>query len=128
MLDAIAMMRAHFQTKPGAASLVTSDSQHMWYSAPPRLQMYDKDMINVFLNLAKNHLASTFTFLLPFQAYPGVAEELVIAIAAVGALYCDVDGSHKLAKACYNDARRMVFAKVKCNTGNNNREPLPTDS
>lgn len=69
-------------------------------------------MINILLNLAKKRLGMTFAQLMPAAACPEVEEELVMAIAAVGALYCDVTGSNKVAKSCYNDARRIVLAKV----------------
>ncbi|KAJ9609571.1 hypothetical protein H2200_005898 [Cladophialophora chaetospira] len=111
MPNAIAMMREHFQPKSGAVNSFTSDSHHMWYSDPPCLQMYDKDMVNVLLNIAKRQLDGTFALLIPFLTSADVEEELIMAISAVGALYCDVVGSDKIAKACYNDARRILLAK-----------------
>ena len=109
---ALGLMKEHFQRKSGAASPFTNDSQHMWYSSPPRLQIYSKDMINILLNLAKKRLDVTFARLIPSDACSEVAEDLIMATAAVGALYCDVKGSHKVAKSCYNDARRIALAKV----------------
>lgn len=85
----------------------------MWFSAPPRFQIYDRDVMNVFLNLAKVHLAQTFKVLAPFEASEGVEEELIAAMAAVGGLFCDVDGSQKVAGVLYNDARKMALAKVR---------------
>ncbi|EXJ67491.1 uncharacterized protein A1O5_09504 [Cladophialophora psammophila CBS 110553] len=112
MQNAISMMREHFQRTSRSASPLTNESNHMWYSSPPRFQVYDRDVLNVFLNLAKVHMASTFKILLPFEAPDGVEEELVAAMAAVGGLFCDVEGSQKVASVLYNDARKMALAKA----------------
>ena len=109
----MSMMKEHFQRK--SASVTTSinaDVDHSWFSAPPRLDVYDPQMINILLNLAKTNLAGTFTIFEDFRALQSTAEDLIVAMAAVGALYCDVEGSHKVAKACYNDARRITLAAV----------------
>lgn len=116
MSGAISMMKDHFQRKLLVASTFTKESQHGWFSAPPDLRMYDKDVINVLLNLAKKQLADAFPVFLPFEFFGGADAELVVAMAAVGALFCDVEGSHKIARACYNDARRIALAKVTCLT------------
>jgi hypothetical protein len=116
MSNAITMIRSYFQGKPGVPSPIASNSEHTWYSAPPCLRAYDTSTINVFLDLAATNLSRTFPSLLPLPELHKPSDDLVLAVAAVGALYCDVDGSEKLAKACYNDARRMLFAKVGFST------------
>ncbi len=78
-----------------------------WYSAPPHLQIYDEEVINVFLNLGRIHLSGTFPIFSDFEAKPGTSEELCLAMAAVGALFCNVRGSFKVARVLYNDARKM---------------------
>lgn len=113
MADAVSMMKDHFQRKSLHAAQSTGPTQYSWFSAPPQLMAYDNDVINVLLNVAKRHLAASFTILSPFEATQNSPEEVVIAMAAVGALFCSTEGSEKVAKACYNDARRITFAKVK---------------
>ena len=83
------------------------ESRRSWYSAPPRLQVYDEEIVNVFLNVARLHLSSTFPVFSNFEARFSTREELCLAMAAVGALFCNMQGSYKVAKVLYNDARKM---------------------
>lgn len=114
MADAVNLMKDHFQRKSRAAAPSSGPTQYSWFSAPPQLISYDNEIINAFLINAKRHLATMFPVLAPFEATHGTAEELVLAMAAVGAVFCNVAGSDRVAKACYNDARRIAFAKVSC--------------
>ena len=110
MDTAVAMMKEHFQRRSRALSPTKIVDSHPWYSVPPRLQIYDESIINIFLNLARNHLADSFSVFAYFEAMPGMRQELCLAMAAVGGLFCSVEGSNKIAKALYNDARRMLLA------------------
>lgn len=112
MADAVSMMKDYFQWKSLASAPSTRHTQYSWFSAPPQLISYDNDVMNILLNTAKRHLAETFAILSPFEARPDSAEEVVLAMAAVGALFRDAGGSDRVAKACYNDARRIALAKV----------------
>lgn len=112
MADAVTLMKDHFQRKSRAAAPSSGPTQYSWFSAPPQFKSYDNEVINAFLNNAKRHVATTFPVLAPFEATYSTAEEIVLAMAAVGAVFCNVAGSERVAKACYNDARRIAFAKV----------------
>ena len=79
--DAIGLLRDHFQQRSGVSSPVKEESKQLWYSAPPRLQIYDEDVVNVFLNLGRIHLSSTFPIFSDFEANPGTNEFLCLAMA-----------------------------------------------
>ncbi|KAK5064917.1 hypothetical protein LTR84_000751 [Exophiala bonariae] len=107
---AITMIRDFFQRRSRAPTPTRQESKHMWhqwYSAPPHLQIYDEEVINVLLNLAKTHISSTFSLFSDFETTPDMKEELCLAMAAVGGLFCTVSESAKVAKKLHNDARRM---------------------
>ena len=93
--DAICIMKEHFQQRSGRSSPFREESKQLWYSAPPHLQIYDEEVVNVFLNLGRTHLSSTFPIFSDFDAKVGTKEELCLAMAAVGALFCTVKGSYK---------------------------------
>lgn len=112
MADLVDLMKDHFQRKSRAAAPSSGPTQYSWFSAPPQLRSYNNEIINNSLNNAKRHLATTFPVLAPFKATSGTAEEVVLAMAAVGAVHCNVAGSDRVAKACYNDARRIALFKV----------------
>jgi hypothetical protein len=106
---ALSMMREHFRVRSRAPSPSRVEAGQQQYSAVPRLQVYDPDIINVLLNIARVHLADPFPIFSTFEAKPGMREELCLAMAAVGGLYCTIPGSTKIAKALYNDSRRLFL-------------------
>lgn len=110
MSSAIDMMKEHFHRKSGSSS--ASFVNHSWFSATPDLGRYDPQMVNILLRLARDNLAGIFRILDEFHAPRSAPGYFIIAMAAVGALYCDVEGCRTVAKACYNDARRIVLAAV----------------
>lgn len=106
---ALDMMREHFRQRSRAPSPSRVDTGQRQYSAAPNLTKYDPEIINVFLNLARNHLADSFPVFASFVAAPDVKVELCLAMAAVGALYCIVPGSTRLARSLYHDSRRLLL-------------------
>lgn len=109
------MMRDFFQRRSRAPSPTREEPRqlwHQWYSAPPHLQIYDEEVINILLNLAKTHLSSTFSIFSDFEATLGMKEELCLAMAAVGGLFCTVSDSAKVAKKLHNDARRLQLEAI----------------
>lgn len=107
MTTAVGIMIDYFQRRSRASSPCEGGARWSWYSAPPRLQMYDAQMINILLNIAKAHLSTTFRIFTTFEASSKVSEELCLAMASIGSLFAEVEGSHIVAKALYNDARRL---------------------
>lgn len=84
-----------------------------WLSQPPNLELYDSEVINIFLNLAVNHLGPTFTFLETFATDTTTRPELYLAVAAIGGLFCQVLGSYKIAEAMFHDSRRLLHEIVR---------------
>ncbi|KAK0246881.1 hypothetical protein LTS09_017975 [Friedmanniomyces endolithicus] len=74
-------------------------------------QIYDKEVLNVLLNVARRHLGTTFELYANYEAQGDSEPELCLAMAAVGALYLGAECGATLSKALYNDARRLHFQK-----------------
>ena len=89
-----------------------SSTPQRWLSQRPNLELYDSEVINVFLNLAVSHLGRTFTFLESFAVQENTRPELYLAVAAIGGLFCQVTGSYKVAEAMYHDSRRLLHEIV----------------
>ncbi|KAI1652744.1 hypothetical protein F4813DRAFT_376963 [Daldinia decipiens] len=111
MDSAIEMMKDHFQRRSRATSPPREEQRRSWYSAPPQLYVYDKDVLNILLNVSKTHITSTFSIFSDFEANHDTRVELCLAMAAVGGLYCTAYGSMKVAKMLFNDSRRLLYEK-----------------
>ena len=105
--SAFNMMVEYFKRQSRAPSPSRDESRRSWYSAPPQFEMYSTDMINMLLNLARSHISPTFTIFSNFEATSDTSSELCLAMAAVGALFSTAEGNNAVAKALYNDSRRM---------------------
>ncbi|KAK4502775.1 hypothetical protein PRZ48_006201 [Zasmidium cellare] len=102
------------ESKSGAASptkLRMPDDMSR-YSAQPDLSSHSSEVISIFVALFRKHIPQTlsmFNDLLDCQAkQPSV--HYVFAIAALGGLFSNVQGSAQVAKFIYNDARRICLA------------------
>ncbi|KAK3615957.1 hypothetical protein LTR56_026275 [Elasticomyces elasticus] len=99
----------HFRRRSQPSSPRPRGEEKSWYSLPPRLQMYDNEVLNVLLNVARRHLAPTFALFASYEAQSDSEPELCLAMAAIGALYLGAECGTTLSKALYNDARRLHF-------------------
>ena len=104
------MMQVYFERRSGPPSPSSGRAKQTWYFTPPSLQIYDHDITSIFLENARTHLSKTFALFADFKVTLNTREELCLAMAAVGGLYCQVTDSFKIAKAMYNDARRLLLA------------------
>lgn len=68
-------------------------------------------MLNVLLNIARRHVATTFKLFANYEAKINTSRELCLAMAAIGALFLGADCGITVAKTLYNDARRLHFEK-----------------
>ncbi|KAI8961159.1 hypothetical protein F5Y11DRAFT_327507 [Daldinia sp. FL1419] len=109
MDSAVEMMKDHFQRRSRATSPSREEQRRSWYSAPPQLYVYDKDVMNILLNVAKTHISSTFSIFSDFEANYDTRVELCLAMAAVGGLYSTAYASIKVAKMLFNDSRRLLL-------------------
>ncbi|KAF7590092.1 hypothetical protein BBP40_003248 [Aspergillus hancockii] len=76
---------------------------------PPNLELYDREVVNVFSNIFYDHIPAFFP-IFNETAQPGAGRpDYYLSMAAVGGLYCSVIGSYGIARAMYNDARRMIL-------------------
>jgi hypothetical protein len=89
------------------------DNDQAWQcSKPPSLEIYDRDVVNVFLNIFHDHIPAFFPIFKDNPPLDVNRPDYYLSMAAVGALYCSVEGSYEIARAMYNDARRMILEAV----------------
>jgi hypothetical protein len=82
-----------------------------WLLDPPS-RRHDPEIVNVFLNLFMIHVACTFTTFQGFHINENTPASLILAMAAVGGLFCKIEGSFRIARAMHNDARRIMLTRV----------------
>ena len=115
MGGAVGLMHEEMQRRSSsrASSPSREAQQRSWYSAAPNLAVYDDEIINVLLNVARRHIAPTFRIFADFAVTNDTRVELCLAMAALGGLYCgpQAPGSNKVAQMLYNDARRLLLEK-----------------
>ncbi|KAJ5809225.1 uncharacterized protein N7503_001443 [Penicillium pulvis] len=87
---------------------------------------YDPLVINVFLNLFRVYMATTFRCFDGFAVTDSTPVELWTSMASVGALYCTTPGSIKIAKSLYNHARILLLSKVHHRITSPNDDQLGT--
>jgi hypothetical protein len=78
--------------------------------------MYDSEVMNLLLNIARRNLASTFVLYRNYHAESDTAYPLCLAMAAIGALFLGAECGITMAKALYNDARRLHFEDFHSNS------------
>ena len=105
---ALDMIQQYQRPMSGTNTPLLSSIPKRWFSDRPSLQLYDGEIINVFLNLATKHLNQTFGIFNDLRISAHTQPALYLAAAAVGGLYCNVRGSYKIAKSMFHDSRRLV--------------------
>ena len=105
-------MQEYFDRKSRAPSPTSSKANVMWYSAPPTLECYDATVVNIFLNISKKYISKTFSIFAEIEITPQTTEHFCLAMAAVGGLFCLVNGSFRVAKVMFNDARKLLLTSV----------------
>jgi hypothetical protein len=109
---AMEMMQHYFEQISRPSSPRHGKPKHQWFSAPPRFQIYDEGVMKLFSNITKHHLTRTFPILADFTVAENPRNELQLAYAAVGGLFCNIPGRFKVVNSMYNDARRMLLDPV----------------
>lgn len=105
-------MQEYFDQKSRAPSPSLNKASKMWYSAPPNMEDYNKDIVKVFLRTFRRYIPETFPLFKNFAVGRQNRAAYTLAIAATGGLFCTVPGSAEVANAMYNDARRLSLASV----------------
>jgi hypothetical protein len=90
----------------------------MWYSAVPNLTHYRPEIKEVFLRLFQRHIPATFPIFERPNCQHKRPASYILAMAAVGGLFCSVPGSAEVARSMYNDARRLSLATVRVTSRN----------
>ncbi|KAH8696269.1 hypothetical protein BGW36DRAFT_408196 [Talaromyces proteolyticus] len=105
-----ATMQEYFDRKSRAPSPSLNKASKMWYSAPPNMDDHNKDIVMVFLSIFQRHIPETFPLFKESTLGRQNLAAFTLAMAATGGLFCTVPGSAEVAKAMYNDARRLLLA------------------
>ena len=84
----------------------------MWYSAPASLWDHDLEILNVYINLFARNVPRFFRLFEDLTMTVETRPDYVLAVGAVGGLYCATPGSFEFSKAMYNDSRRLLLASV----------------
>ncbi|KEF52372.1 uncharacterized protein A1O9_11613 [Exophiala aquamarina CBS 119918] len=106
-----ATMQEYFDRKSRAPSPSLSKASKMWYSAPPNLSDHNQDIVRVFLNIFRRHIPETFPLFKDAAVGHKNRAAYTLAMAATGGLFCPVSGSAEVAKALYNDSRKLLLAQ-----------------
>ena len=89
-----------------------SDLSPWLLTIPPNIQRHDPEIINYFLNKFMDCVPSTLPTFEDFDPSTDVLPDLILAVAAVGGLFCDLEGAFRISLALYNDARRLAQGRV----------------
>ncbi|PQK18089.1 hypothetical protein BB8028_0011g00180 [Beauveria bassiana] len=108
------MVRTYFLRKAQVSSLALDRPDCMWYSKLPTSTVPDAYVVNVFLNIFRRHIPPTFSLFRDMNLSDSPTSSYYMAMAAVGGLFCSVRGSYDVARALYNDSRRILLTKVNC--------------
>ena len=79
----------------------------------PNIQHYDVEVVNYYINLFMTEIAPAFPTFEHFKVTQSTLPDLVLAIAAVGGLLCDLEGSLLISSAMYTDSRRLLCSRVR---------------
>jgi len=83
-----------------------------WLASVPSITKFDRSIVNHFMTTFMKEVPHTLTSFANFSVQGSTTAAEVLAIAAVGGLYCTTSGSHIVAKAMCSDARRILLTRV----------------
>lgn len=96
-------------------NLLSDDSLVRWLNLPLIPRAYDLEVLNALINIFMRHASGVFSSFKGFCVHSSMLPEQLLAMAAVGALFCDVPGSSQIGRVPYTDSLRMVAAHVSRN-------------
>lgn len=82
----------------------------------PNIQPHDKDIIGFFLHKFICHVAPMMPIFQDAEHEPSQPPELLLAMAAVGGLFCPIEGSFRISLAMHTDARRLALSRVSASS------------
>jgi hypothetical protein len=83
-----------------------------WLLTSPSIRKFDRHIINCFLSKFIKHVVPTFCSFKDLKIDEGTTSEKILAMAAVGGLFCTTNGSFQVARAMCSDARRLHLNRV----------------
>lgn len=117
--DAHFRLRAFSEHISAPPSPSISQERNRWISglgkeAPLSSAMHDRAIIDEFLWLFQDHVAVWFSCFrdIDLKITRQTRKEWYLAMAAIGALFCRIDGSTKIARWLYHCARQKLFSFV----------------
>jgi hypothetical protein len=78
----------------------------------PNVQSHDPDIINYFLNKFMCHVAPMMPTFKDLESTSNEVCGLILAMAAVGGLFCPIEGSFRISLAMHTDAKRLAMSRV----------------
>lgn len=78
----------------------------------PNIQMHDTDIMSFFLSKFTRHILPMMPIFQDVEHSVDFSPGLVLATAAVGGLFCPIEGSFQISLAMYSDARRLALSRV----------------
>jgi hypothetical protein len=78
----------------------------------PNIQFYDPEIVNYFINKFIQNITPMMPTFQDFGNTLDTLPDLILAMAAVGGLYCPVEGSFRISLALHTDARRLAMSRV----------------
>ena len=91
---------------PKSASAQQEYISELGSTDPPT---FDRVIVNIFLGLFQKHVAPAFPCFQNFRITSSTHEEVYLAMAAVGGLYCKVPKAELVAKWMFHIARRQLL-------------------
>lgn len=83
-----------------------------WLLTIPSITKFDRTIINYFMTICLKELPPTLGSFENWSLKHSTGAEEILAMAAVGGLYSTTNGSHVIASAMCNDARRLLLTRV----------------
>jgi hypothetical protein len=101
----------HIETTPSSSPILDYETLK-WLRRPVIPNHYDQEVLNILQNIFLKHVAHCFTSYSDYRVCQHTRPEQILAMAAVGALFCQAKDSSKMAMALYNDARWIPMGFV----------------
>jgi hypothetical protein len=97
---------------PRASSPQSRQEETKWLLTIPSIRKFDRQILNCFLSKFMKHVVPIFCSFKGFKVDEGTTSEKILAMAAVGGLFCTTNGSFQVARAMCSDARRLHLNRV----------------
>ena len=101
-----------YPSRPASPGSVEAHQRYLQDLGSTEIPAYDTLIVNVFVGLFQVHVAPTFPCFQNFRIGAWTPEEVYLAMAAVGGLFCHNSKSEIVAKWLLHVARRKLLTVV----------------